>query len=184
MSLSDQLTNLRTAISNAMGVIDGKLRNKPDRDEIYTRAYLDSAGNTLGANAATATRLAATRQITLSGDGNGSVGFDGSGDVTLTLSVPGLSEKANAADTLTPTEIDNRLQALIGTAPEALDTLAELADALGDNPNFAATVNSELGKKANATRVDDLEQTLTSGLADLAQAFIDGTTQLNSPNGA
>lgn len=36
---------------------------------------------------------------------------------------------------------------LVGTAPEALNTLNELAAALGDDPNFATTVTTELGKK-------------------------------------
>ena len=38
--------------------------------------------------------------------------------------------------------------ALVAAAPGALDTLKELADALGDDPNFAATVTSALAAKA------------------------------------
>ena len=38
---------------------------------------------------------------------------------------------------------------LVDTAPEALDTLNELAAALGDDPNFATTVSTELGKKSS-----------------------------------
>lgn len=37
--------------------------------------------------------------------------------------------------------------ALVDNAPEALDTLTELSKALGDNPNFAADVAVELGKR-------------------------------------
>lgn len=46
-------------------------------------------------------------------------------------------------------EIDNKLAGLVDSAPEALNTLNELAQALGDNPNFATTVSEEIGKKAN-----------------------------------
>ena len=33
------------------------------------------------------------------------------------------------------------------SAPETLDTLNELAEALGDDPNFATTIVTELNKK-------------------------------------
>lgn len=36
---------------------------------------------------------------------------------------------------------------VVNNAPEALDTLAELAQALGNDPNFATTVMTEIGKK-------------------------------------
>lgn len=36
---------------------------------------------------------------------------------------------------------------VVNNAPEALDTLAELAQALGNDPNFATTVMNEIGKK-------------------------------------
>ena len=49
---------------------------------------------------------------------------------------------------------DTRVANLVNSAPEALDTLRELADALGNDPNFAATVTTEIGKKADKTYVD------------------------------
>ncbi|MGS4443503.1 phage tail protein [Enterobacter roggenkampii] len=39
------------------------------------------------------------------------------------------------------------IAALAGTAPETLDTLKELADALGNDPNFATTVLNKLAEK-------------------------------------
>ncbi|HFL4806485.1 TPA: hypothetical protein ACG33Z_004270, partial [Escherichia coli] len=39
------------------------------------------------------------------------------------------------------------LAALAGSAPETLDTLKELADALGNDPNFATTVLNKLAEK-------------------------------------
>lgn len=47
-------------------------------------------------------------------------------------------------------EVDSRIESIIGSAPEALDTLQELSKALGDDPNFATTVTgmiSEVEKK-------------------------------------
>ena len=44
---------------------------------------------------------------------------------------------------------DTKVAALVDSAPETLDTLNELSAALGDDPNFAATMATSLGNKAN-----------------------------------
>lgn len=46
---------------------------------------------------------------------------------------------------------DNKISTLIDSAPDALNTLNELAAALGDDKDFAATMTTELGKKTNNT---------------------------------
>lgn len=53
----------------------------------------------------------------------------------------------------TKTEVDQLIANLINGSPGALDTLNELADALGDDPNFAATVATQLALKADAANV-------------------------------
>jgi hypothetical protein len=45
------------------------------------------------------------------------------------------------------TAVDARVQNIVGAAPSALDTLDELAAALGDDANFAATVTTNLAGK-------------------------------------
>lgn len=47
--------------------------------------------------------------------------------------------------------VQNAVSGLVGAAPETLDTLNELATALGNDPNFATTVSNQIGKKANQT---------------------------------
>lgn len=44
---------------------------------------------------------------------------------------------------------------LVGSAPGTLDTLLELANALGDDPNFAATIASQIAAKATDFDVID-----------------------------
>ena len=44
---------------------------------------------------------------------------------------------------------DTKVAALVDSAPETLDTLNELSAALGDDPNFAATIATSLGNKAD-----------------------------------
>ena len=45
--------------------------------------------------------------------------------------------------------VQQQLEALVGGAPEALDTLKELSAALGDDANFASTMVQELAKKVD-----------------------------------
>jgi hypothetical protein len=53
----------------------------------------------------------------------------------------------------TKVEVDQLITNLIQGAPGALDTLNELAEAMGDDPNFAATVTNLLAQKANSADV-------------------------------
>lgn len=73
------------------------------------------------------------------------------GSVILTASDVG----ALPSDTVIPstdgfattTYVDNKVASLVDSAPETLDTLNKLATALGDDPNFAGTVATQLGNK-------------------------------------
>lgn len=65
-----------------------------------------------------------------------------------------VSELENDAKYQSDSEVDSRIQNVIGSAPEALDTLKELADSLGNDPDFAGTVIKELAKKSDKTEVE------------------------------
>ena len=60
----------------------------------------------------------------------------------------GISALSVWSSNKTNVEISAAVAALVESAPEALDTLNELAAALGDDPNFAATVNASIAGKA------------------------------------
>lgn len=80
-----------------------------------------------------------------------------SGDVTMTgvTSVP-TANQGNSSNAIANTEFVARsIAALVNSAPETLNTLDELAKALGNDPNFAATVAVSLGKKADSKEVED-----------------------------
>jgi hypothetical protein len=55
---------------------------------------------------------------------------------------------ANQATTYTKTETDTRIQAVIGSAPEALNTLAEIATQLASDESAAASIVTLVGTKA------------------------------------
>ena len=54
------------------------------------------------------------------------------------------------ADYVDASYVDNKVAGLVDSAPSTLDTLNELAAALGDDPSFATTITSQIGAKANA----------------------------------
>ena len=70
-----------------------------------------------------------------------------------------VSELNNDSDYQSADQVNERIQLIVGSAPEALDTLQEIAKALGEDPNFAATVtklisdNTKLIEGIKATAV-------------------------------
>lgn len=78
---------------------------------------------------------------------NGSLDMNAGSSATIT----GLSAPVNGSDAATKTYVDTAISGLIDSAPGTLDTLNELAAALGDDPNFASSVTTSLaGKLATA----------------------------------
>jgi len=63
-----------------------------------------------------------------------------------------VAPKANSMDVFTKVEtqglVDNAVSALVNSAPLALNTLSELATALGNDANFSTTLLTEIGTKA------------------------------------
>lgn len=74
--------------------------------------------------------------------------------------------------------VQGQIEALIGGAPEALNTLKELATALGDNANFASTMVQELAKKVDKVDGSRLmtqeEATKLAGLANYDDTTLAG----------
>ena len=65
---------------------------------------------------------------------------------------PTAAQTSNDAQLATTAFVKAALAALVDSSPAALDTLNELAAALGDDPNFAATMTTELAKKMDKAR--------------------------------
>lgn len=77
-------------------------------------------------------------------------------------------------DTLANTSfVADAIAALVDSAPSTLDTLQELAAALGNDPNFATTIMNMLASKANT----DLNNLTSAG-----QKKFDDKANVNSPN--
>lgn len=84
--------------------------------------------------------------------------------------------KADKSSTYTKTETDQRIQAVVAAAPAALDTLAEIADALNNDPDFAGTMTTQLagkvdkvsGKGLSTEDYSTAEKTKLAGIAAAA----------------
>jgi hypothetical protein len=84
-------------------------------------------------------------------DVDGQVPADQLGNATVDLSSYATEAYADAAEAsaISAAEgyTDTAVANLVQSAPETLDTLNELAAALGDDPNFATTVTNQIGTK-------------------------------------
>lgn len=61
---------------------------------------------------------------------------------------------------------------MVDSAPETLDTLNELAAALGDDPNFATTVATQIGKKADKEDLEDIKTYVDEVISEQSQVQI------------
>ena len=95
--------------------------------------------------------MATTKALELSQLGKGLV-VDASGNITAIAIDNYLDSYVTSNSLATESYVTTALANLVDSAPTTLDTLNELAAALGDDPNFATTVTNELAGKAS---VDD-----------------------------
>jgi len=96
------------------------------------------------------------------------------GTVVLTKSDVGLGNVDNTSDANKPIStatqtaldgkastgyVDNAVAGIVNSAPAVLNTLGELAVALGNDPNFATTIAGQIGGKANAVHTHAIADT-------------------------
>jgi hypothetical protein len=154
-----------------------------------TVTYDDSA-NTIslatGADVVTTTSLSNT--LTDPSSGYISIGDLGQADGVASLDSDGKIPDSEIPDTIardseipsltgyaTETYVGTAISNLVDTAPETLNTLNELAAALGDDPNFATTISTSLGNKLDSS-------TASSTYAPIANPTFTGTVTI--PSGA
>ena len=104
---------------------------------------------------------------------------------TLPISTATQSALDLKADT---TYVNNEIANLIDTAPTTLDTLNELAAALGDDPNFATTMTNSLANKVDKVTnyglsKNDFTDALKSKLEGLTQGEVNTVDSVNGETG-
>lgn len=70
--------------------------------------------------------------------------------------------------------VNTKVADIVNSAPETLDTLNELAAALGNDPNFATTVSNQIGTKVSKTELAGLGYVTQITLS--AQSYVSSST--------
>jgi hypothetical protein len=66
--------------------------------------------------------------------------------------------------------------AIVDSAPSTLNTLNELAAALGDDANYASTITTALGNKLDISTASSTYQTKVANVSDTEIGYLDGVT--------
>jgi hypothetical protein len=134
-----------------MSITGSKSLNSNNIEGVSTAGILDQLQNQVPINTTNIINLQqATTGIT----------YNTTGDLTtidnnLTVSSTKILKSAYAAlandDVANKLYVDNKVAAIVDSAPATLDTLNELAAALGDDPNYATSTATLIGGKASLT---------------------------------
>ena len=180
-------------------VVDGSSNLKTDIDSL--KSFKSTAGTKLDGIAANATK-------TEKSSTNGNIKINGTETVVYTHpsdtstrhvtdaqitswtakeTTTGAQSKADAALASAKSYTDTKVAAMVSSAPETLDTLNELAAALGNDPNFATTVSNQIGNKVDKVTGKGLstndyttaEKNKLAGIATGANNYTHPTTSGN-----
>ena len=152
-ALHDAQTAADTSISTETLTVSGKT----------TTGTLEASSATVSGKTTTGTLEASSATVS----GQTTTGTLEAGDTTVTgsitttgLTVTGTTSvptanAGNSSKAIANTEfVSKSIAALVNGAPDQLNTLNELAKALGNDSNFAATVTAELAKKLNSNEAE------------------------------
>ena len=83
--------------------------------------------------------------------------------------ITNVSQLVNDSKFQTEEEVKAAIESIIGSAPDVLDTLKEIADALGNDPNFAATITKKLAALAEQINqeIEDRTEAVSQVQGDL-----------------
>ena len=94
------------------------------------------------------TDYATSAQGTLAANALPRAGGTMSGDIAMgTAKISGLGTPSADADAATKGYVDTEVSALVSSSPSTLNTLNELAAAIGDDANFATTITNSIATK-------------------------------------
>ena len=185
LPLSSQIDYGELAINYAKDAETLAIKNSENEIVTFNKINIvqtsgSSASNVMSQNAVT-TELnkKANKATTLAGygitdakieDGSITIGKETIKPLTSVPSEYVTDDELSAKGYQTASQVSSAISNLVDSAPETLNTLNELAAALGDDPNFATTITNQIAQKADASDLDNYATTeaLTSGLAGKA----------------
>ena len=80
------------------------------------------------------------------------------------------------------TYVDTSIANLVGSAPDTLNTLSELADALGDNENFSTTITDAVALKADQTDLDTTNGNVSTNTTAITNLTVNKADQTDLDN--
>lgn len=195
-ALQDQITALRTSIQNMVqSIVDANANAATAENALKLEgySYQDIVDNIMGATALTVADVAAQLNAHTTDTENPHGVTKEQVGLALVENLP-LAVKANleGMDAATIDSTNDRyvtpqtsyylatkaIEEIAGAAPETLDTINEIAQALNNNPNVINNILTELGTKATTQALTDAIDGLTKadvGL-DLVDNFATATT--------
>ena len=167
-------TGAETALTGAEAARDAA-DGHADRAELAANSFDLTATATTGAAGSNAT-------VTVTGDGPA---------YGLSFTVPrgdtgAKGDKGDRGDDgeVSQAMLDAAVASLVDNAPEALDTLTELAAALGNDPNFATTTATAIGERAKIDGAPAAYNTLGKLVTALQNHELGGSTDASLLTGA
>jgi hypothetical protein len=154
----------------------GELSIDMDKDTVVVHDGFTAGGKPLATESYADGLDTAIRSdlATLIADYDTSTEVDGKISTAISDKVTTTALSTLIADYDTSTEVDFKIgtavSALVDSAPGTLDTLNELAAALGDDHNYATTITTALGTKANSSDMAT-ELSLKANSADVTTAL-------------
>ena len=162
---------------------------------VLTTANIAESGNLYFTNARVVAALTAGQSITIDANGRINSTATGGGAVdsvngltgTVTLTTANIAESSNLYFTnarvysnvvsigyATVSHVSNEIANLVNSAPATLDTLNELANALGNDASFSTSIINSLATKANTASLT------TANVTELTNLYFTNTRAINA----
>lgn len=130
--------------------------DKAETSHTQTLSTITDAGTLAGLSEAALTDIAQIGASTILGNSLGVTGDVAALNATAVKGILALSSSdlSDGADLATETYVDNAVAALVGGAPELLNTLDELAAAINDDEAFNTTITAAIAEKTKSVAAD------------------------------
>jgi hypothetical protein len=158
--IASNVTQHQAALSVATSQLSGNITNAQLTNSSITVS--DGSNTSPVALGGTLSFTGTSNEVTVA-ENAGTVTIGLPDDVTIAGDLSVADAPTAGAHVTNKTYVDAKVAALVDSAPEALDTLNELAVALGNDANYATTTASTIGEKlAKASNLSDLANTGTA----------------------